>query len=140
MSTRTGIAKTTSTSPSATALPRGPRLAAAIRLTHATKIARFLIWTGKSTIPTPNALGGDMEPIDSIHIGGCASGSGALSRLLRPSTTSRPPTIALMTRPMVEAPVSAPGTGLRSTEEGEPHDTDRGAGSEVPKREGCGVG
>src|SRR5215211_4311208 len=108
MSTRTGIVKTTSTSPSATALPRGPRLAAAIRLTHATKIARFLIWTGKSTIPTPNALGGDMEPIDSIHIGGCASGSGALSRLLRPSTTSRPPTIALMTRPMVEAPVTAP--------------------------------
>src|SRR5215212_2044265 len=108
MSTRTGIAKTTSTNPSTTALPRELRLAAAIRLTQATKIARFLIWTGKSAIPTPNALGGDMEPIDSIHLGGCASGSGAWSRFLRPRTTSRPPSIALMTRPIVEAPVSAP--------------------------------
>src|SRR5215212_1453252 len=32
------------------------------------------------------------------------------------------------------------GAGLRSTEEGEPHDTDRGAGSEVPERESSGVG
>src|SRR5215207_11089987 len=108
MSTRTGTAKTTSTSPSATALLRGPRLAAAIRLTHATKIARFLIWSEKSAIPTPNALGGDTELIDFIHLDGCASGSGAFSRLLRPSATSRPPTIALMTRPIVEAALSAP--------------------------------
>jgi hypothetical protein len=102
-----GIAKTTSTSPSATALPRELRLAAAIRLTHATKITRFLIWSGKSAIPNPNALGGDMELIDSIHLGGCASGYGALRRLLRPRTISRPPTEALITRPAVEAP-SAP--------------------------------
>src|SRR5215213_6973975 len=108
MSTKTGIAKTTSTSPSATALLRELRLAAAIRLMHATKIARFLIWSGKSAIPTPKALGGDMELIDSIHLDGCASGSGALSRLLRPRTTSRPPTIALKTRPIVEAALSAP--------------------------------
>src|SRR5215218_4009287 len=32
------------------------------------------------------------------------------------------------------------GVGLRSTEESESHDTYRGAGSEVPEREGCGVG
>src|SRR3712207_1649039 len=115
MSTRTGIAKTKSTSPSATALPRGLRLAAAIRLTHATKIARFLIWTGKSAMPNPNALDGDMELIDSIHLGGWASGSGALSRLLRPRTTSSPPTIALMTRPIVEAALSAPPKRVNPT-------------------------
>src|SRR5215207_9342702 len=102
MSTRTGIAKTTSTSPSATMLPRELRLATAIRLTHATKMARFLIWIGKSANPTPKALGGDMELVDSIHLGGDASGSGALRRLLRPRTMSRPPTVALMTRPTVE--------------------------------------
>src|ERR687897_931004 len=108
MSTKTGIAKTTSTSPSATMLLRELRLAAAITLTQATKIARFLIWSGKSAIPNPNALGGDMELIDSIHLGGCASGYGALRRLLRPRTMSRPPTEALITRPAVEAAPPAP--------------------------------
>src|SRR5215208_589400 len=108
MSTMTGIAKTKSTTPSATALLRGLRLAAATRLTHATKIARFLIWSGKSAIPNANALGGDMELIDSIHLGGCASGSAAWSRLLRPRTTSRPPTVTLMIRPVVEAALSPP--------------------------------
>jgi hypothetical protein len=80
---------------------------------HATKIARFLIWSGKSAIPNPNALAGDMELIDSIHLGGCASGSGALRRLLRPSTMSKPPTITLMTRPIVEAALSAPPKRVR---------------------------
>jgi len=59
------MGKTTSTSLSATALLRGLRLAAAIRLTYATGIVRFLIRTGKSAIPNPNALGG-MEPTDFI--------------------------------------------------------------------------
>src|SRR5215216_4768902 len=108
MRTRTGMAKTKSTTPSATTLLRGLRLAAATRLTHATKIARFLIWSGKSAIPNANALGGDMELIDSIHLGGCASGSAAWSRLLRPRTTSRPPTVTLMIRPVVEAALSPP--------------------------------
>src|SRR5215207_1059837 len=113
MSTRTGIAKTTSTSPSATMLPRELRLATAIRLTHATKMARFLIWIGKSANLTPKALGGDMELVDSIHLGGDASGSGALRRLLRPRTMSRPPTVALMTRPTVETVPAASLKRLR---------------------------
>ena len=77
ISASNGMGKTTSTSLGATALLRGLRLAAAIRLTHATGIARFLIRTGKSAILNPNALG-DMELTDSIHLGGCASGLGAL--------------------------------------------------------------
>src|SRR5215203_685553 len=108
MSASTVMAKMRSTSPSAAMLPWGLRLAAAIRFKHATKIARFLIWTGKSAILKPNALGGDMELIDSIHLGGDASGSGAMSKLLRPRTMSSPPTIALMTRPTAEAAPSAP--------------------------------
>jgi hypothetical protein len=75
---------------------------------QATKIARFLICSGKSAIPNPNALGGDMELIDSIHLGGGASGSGEWSRLLRPRTMSRVPIVALMTRPTVEMAPSAP--------------------------------
>src|SRR5215207_5102700 len=51
-------------------------------------MARFLIWIGKSANPTPKALGGDMELVDSIHLGGDTSGSGALRRLLRPRTMS----------------------------------------------------
>ena len=75
---------------------------------HATKIARFLICSGKSAIPNPNALGGDMVFIDSIHLGREASGSGEPSRLLRPRTRSRPPTVALMTRPTAETMLCAP--------------------------------
>src|ERR671910_473678 len=108
MSTRIGIAKIRSTSPSATMLARGPRFAVAIRLTHATKMARFLIWIGKSAIPNPNALTGDTDLIDSIHLGGGASGSGTLRRLLRPRTISRPPTDALKTRPTIEVAPPAP--------------------------------
>jgi len=72
-------------------------------------MARFLIWTGKSAIPNPNALAGDVKLIDSIHLDGGASGSGTLRRLLRPRTISRPPTVAPMTRPTAETalPVSA---------------------------------
>ena len=73
-----------------------------IRFKQATKIARFLTCSGKSAIPNPNALGGDTEFIDFIHLGGDASGSGESSRLLRPRTMSRAPTVALMTRPTVE--------------------------------------
>src|SRR5215213_9556577 len=58
-----------------------------IRFKQATKIARFLTCSGKSAIPKANALGGDMEFIDSIHLGEDASGG--LSRLLRPRTMSR---------------------------------------------------
>ena len=54
------------------------------------------------------ALGGDTEVIVSIHLGGRASGSGVLRRLLRPRTMSRPPTDALITRPAVEAAPPAP--------------------------------
>src|SRR5215212_1344111 len=79
-----------------------------IRFKHATKIARFLTCSGKSAIPNAKALGGDMEFIDSIHLGGDASGSGESSRLLRPSTMSRTPTVVLMTRPTVETVLSAP--------------------------------
>src|SRR5215210_1704655 len=79
-----------------------------IRFKHATKIARFLTCNGKSAIPNPNALGGDMESIDSIHLGGDTSGSGESSRLLRPSTMSRAPTVALIRRPTVETVLSAP--------------------------------
>src|SRR5215217_5169499 len=107
-SARTGMAKTSNTSPSAAMLPLGLRLDAIIRLRQATKIARFLICSGKSAIPTPNALGGDMEFIDSIHPGGDASGSGASSRLLRLRTISRAPTVALKTRPTVETALPAP--------------------------------
>jgi hypothetical protein len=102
MSTKTKMAKTTSTSMRATMLPRGLRLDAMIRFKHATKIARFLTCNGKSAIPNPNALGGDMESIVSIHLGGDAPESGESSRLLRPSTMSRTPTLALMRRPTVE--------------------------------------
>jgi len=49
-----------------------------------------------------------MELIDFIHLDGCVSGSGALRRLLRPRTMSRPPTEALITRPAVEAAPPAP--------------------------------
>jgi hypothetical protein len=66
-----------------------------IRCRHATKIARFLTCSGKSAIPKANALGGDMESIDSIHPGRDASG--ASSRLLNPRTMSRAPTVTLMT-------------------------------------------
>ena len=79
-----------------------------IRFKHAMKIARFLTCSGKSATPIPNALGGDMESIDSIHPGGDASGSGALSRLLKPRTMSRAPTVTLMTLPTVETMLSAP--------------------------------
>ena len=54
-----------------------------------------------------NALGGDIESIDSIHPGGDASGSGALSKLLKPRTMSRPPTVTLMTLPTVQTASSA---------------------------------
>jgi hypothetical protein len=49
-----------------------------------------------------------MESIDAIYLGGDASGSGESSKLLRPSTMSRPPTVALMRRPTVETVLSAP--------------------------------
>jgi hypothetical protein len=89
-------------------LPLGLRLDAMIRFKHATKIARFLTCSGKSAIPNPNARGGDMEFIDSIHLGGDASGSEESSRLLRPRTRSRVPTVALMIRPTVATVLSAP--------------------------------
>src|SRR5215211_4734021 len=108
MSTRTGMAKTRSTSTSTAMLPSRLRLDATIRLKHATKIARFLICSGKSATPIPNALGGDMKSIDSIHPGGEASGSGALSRLLKLRTMSRAPTVTLMTLPTMERMLSAP--------------------------------
>src|SRR5215211_659498 len=79
-----------------------------IRFKQATKIARFLTCSGKSAIPNPNALGGDMESIDFIHLGWDASGSGEPSRLLSPRTMSRAPTVTLMTRPTVEIVLSAP--------------------------------
>src|SRR5829696_6059804 len=79
-----------------------------IRFKHATKIARFLTCSGKSAIPNPNALGGDMEFIDSIHLGGDASGSEESSRLLRPRTMSRAPTVALIMRPTAATVLSAP--------------------------------
>src|SRR5215203_6014971 len=79
-----------------------------IRFKQATKMARFLTCSGKSAIPNPNALGGDMTFIDSIHAGGDASGSGESSRLLRPRTMSRAPIVMLMTRPIVETVLSAP--------------------------------
>jgi len=79
-----------------------------IRLTHATKIARFLTCSGKSAIPKPNALGGDMASIDAIHLGCDTSGSGEASRLLRPRTISSAPIVALMTRPTVETVLCAP--------------------------------
>src|SRR4028118_1570490 len=103
MSVRTGMAKTRSTSASVMMLTRGPRFAVTTRLTHATKMAKFLIWIGKRATPIPNALAGDVEVTDSIHLGGGASGSGVLRRLLRPRTMSRPPTDALITVPAVEA-------------------------------------
>ena len=131
--TGNGMGKTTSTSLSATALLRGLRLAAAIRLTYATGIVRFLIRTGKSAIPNPNALG-DMEPTDFIQLCGCASGSGALSRLLRPRPMSRPPTIAL------DGAADGRSDALRSAEESEPCGSYRRGGSDIPEREGSGVG
>src|SRR5919112_4962815 len=79
-----------------------------IRLTHATKIARFLTCSGKSAIPKPNALGDDMTSIDSVHLGCDTLGSGEASRLLRPRTISSAPIVALMTRPTVETVLSAP--------------------------------
>src|SRR5215208_2976775 len=108
MSKRTGMAKTRSTSIRARMLSSGLRLDATIRLKHATKIARFLICSGKSATPIPKALGGDMKSIDSIHPGGEASGSGALSRLLKLRTMSRAPTVTLMTLPTMERMLSAP--------------------------------
>src|ERR687889_1436610 len=108
MSAITGMAKMRSTSPSATMLPSGPRFDTMIRFKQATKIARFLTCSGKSTIPNPNALGGDMESMDSIHLGGDESGSGGASTVLRPSTRSRTPTVTLITRPTVETASSAP--------------------------------
>ena len=86
----------------------GSRLDAMISSMQATKIARFLIWSGKSAIPKPNALVGDMAFIDSIHLGGCASGSGAFRRLLMPRTMRRAPTATPMTRPAVETALPAP--------------------------------
>src|SRR5829696_4698831 len=126
------MAKTRSTSPSAALLPRGPRLAVAIRLTHATEIARFLIWTGKSAIPNPNALAGVIVFICSIHPGGCALGSGALKRFLRSRTTSRVPTTALMTRWIVEAASPAAVAPAKRVSPAIPIAAD----SEVPEAEG----
>src|SRR5215211_255908 len=108
MSARTGMAKMRSTSPSATILPSGPRLDTMIRFKQATKIARFLTCSGKSTIPNPNTLGGDMESMDSIHFGGVESGSGGASTVLSPRTRSNTPIVTLMTRPTVETAASAP--------------------------------
>src|SRR5215208_4070192 len=108
MSTRTGMAKTTTTSMSATMLSRGLRLDTMIRFKHATKIARFLTCSGKSAVPNPNALGGDMASIDCIHLGCDTSGSGEASRLLMPRTLSSAPIVALMTPPTVETMLSAP--------------------------------
>jgi hypothetical protein len=53
-------------------LARGPRFAVPIRFTQATKMARFLICTGKSAIPKAKALAGVIEVIDPIHMGGRA--------------------------------------------------------------------
>src|SRR5215213_4555199 len=78
-----------------------------IRFKQATKMARFLTCSGKSAIPNPNALGGDMTFIDSIHTGGDAAGSGESSRLLRPRTMSRAPIVMLMTRPIVVTVLAA---------------------------------
>src|SRR5918994_97557 len=132
MSARTGRAKVRSTSPSATMLPSGPRLDTTIRFKQATKIARFLTCSGKSTIPSPNALGGDMESLDSIHFGGVESVSGGASTVLSPRTRSSTPTVTLMTRPTAETASSA--------EEHDPRDTDHGARGEVSEHEGTGVG
>jgi hypothetical protein len=102
MSTSTRIAKIRSASTSATMLSCVRKLAVAIRLMHAVKIARFLIWSGNSTIPIPNALAGVMELTDSIHLDGWTSGSRTLQRLLRPRTTSRAPIVALVTQSTIE--------------------------------------
>jgi hypothetical protein len=108
MSTSTGIATIRSASASATTLSCVRRLAVAISLMHARKIARILIWSGNSTIPIPNALAGVMELTDSIHLGRDASGSGVLKRLLRPRTMSSTPSVTLITRPIMEAVLPAP--------------------------------
>jgi len=75
---------------------------------HATKIARFLIWSGNSTIPIPNALASVMELAATIHLGRDASGSGVLKSLYRPKTMSSTPSVTLITRPIVEAVLPAP--------------------------------
>jgi hypothetical protein len=49
-----------------------------------------------------------MEFIDSIHLSGDASGSEESSRLLKPRTMSRAPTVALMIRPTAATVLSAP--------------------------------
>src|SRR5215210_454622 len=69
MSARTGVAKTTSTSPRSTMEPRKPGFDTMIRFRHATKIARFLTCNGKSAIPNKSALAGDMDFTDSIPPG-----------------------------------------------------------------------
>jgi hypothetical protein len=83
------------------------KLAVAIRLMHAMKIARILIWSGNSTIPIPNALAGVMELTDSIYLARDASGSRVLKRLLRPKTMSSTPSVTLITRPITEAVLPA---------------------------------
>ena len=94
---------------------------------------RFLIWTEKSAIPNSNALG-DMPLTDFIQLCGCVSGSGALGRLLRPRAMSRPQTIAL------DGAADGRSDALRSAKESEPCGFYRCAGSDVPEREGSGVG
>jgi hypothetical protein len=79
----------------------------ALRLTQA-KIARFLIWIGKSAIPNPKALAGVIELIDSADLGRCALGSGALKRLHRRRTMRRASTVALMTWSTIVVASSAP--------------------------------
>jgi hypothetical protein len=73
------------------------------------KSARFLIWnSGKSAMSNANALGGYTELTASIYLDGCASRSGALSRLLRPRAMSRPAPVTLVVQSMVETVLSAP--------------------------------
>jgi hypothetical protein len=73
-----------------------------------------LIWLGQSAVPYPNALGGDRELVDSIHLDGRASGSGILSKLLKSWTMSSPPIVALMIRRTTEVAPSAPAGSLKT--------------------------
>src|SRR5215203_853523 len=101
------MAKTRSTSVSATMLSSVRRPDAMMRFKHATKIARFLTCSGKSAIPNAKALVGELLSMDSSHPGGEAPGSGEPSRLPRPSTMSSAPTATQITRPAVEMALPA---------------------------------
>jgi hypothetical protein len=110
MNTRTGMAKITSTNPTAAMLPRGPRLATASDQVEARDEDREVLDLQREERHPYAERPGRRHGARRLHPSGWGRlGIGSDEQaLFKPKTTSSPPTIALMTRPTAKAVLPVP--------------------------------